>query len=194
MTDRGYLNLLSHLSRPQTTLPFKTIQASIAHYLAHVQPSPTPLAATVVSSPFFQKSPTHAKLDGLVTAFRHAVHIKVKLIKDEPGGLFTRGTSARVGEWSAEVLKGLQGGMSLLRLSCCTGILQGLEDWEEDLKAKAGRMRRRVEEELVLALAEVMDLIAATSSAGWEMEFPHESQFTSDGGVSGLIISVSAKF
>lgn len=194
MTDRGYLNLLSHLTRTQTTLPLKTIQASIAHYLAHILPSPTPLAATVVSSPFFLKNVSYAKLDGLVVAFRHAVHIKMKLIKEEPRGLFTRGTNARVAEWSAEMLKGLQGGQSLLRLACYAGLLQGLGDWEEELKAVESRMRRRVEEELVVALAEVMDLFTAASSTGWEKEFSHDSHLQVEEGMVQCVYLLQAEF
>jgi hypothetical protein len=181
MTDRGYLNLLSHLTRSSTNLPLQTIQGSIAHYLAHIHPSPTPLAATVVSSPFFRHA-SYERLDGLATALRHAVHVKVKALNDEPGGVFTRSVSARVASWTGEVSNGLQGAVPLLRLTCYTGLVQGLEDWDGELKAKDGAMRRRVEEEFVVALAEVMDQLTATSSTGWEKEFTREAKMQNDEG------------
>ena len=181
MTDRGYLNLLSHLNRPQTTLPLATIQASIAHYLAHIQPSATPLAATIVSSPFF-RSANHAKLSALLTAFRHAVHFKIKVLKDEQSNVFVRGLSARTTDWVGGVLAGLQGGQALLRLACCSGLLQGLEDWEKELRARDCRMRRRVEEELVVALAEMMDQFAPNTRTTWEKEFGSGSQLQAEEG------------
>ncbi|KAI0345822.1 hypothetical protein BDW22DRAFT_1353428 [Trametopsis cervina] len=192
MTDRGYLNLLSHLARSSTTLPLSTIQGSVAHYLAHINPSPTPLAATVVGSPFFRRA-SHIKLDGLATAFRHGVHLKMKVLKDEPGGVFTRRLGARLADWVAEVLKGLQGGFSLLRLTCYTGLLQGLGDWEHELKAKDGQMRRGVEEELVVALAEVMDQFTPDTSTGWEKEFKVESQVETEEGMLQLTFLITAR-
>lgn len=182
MTDRGYLNLLSHLTRPSTNLPLQTIQGSVAHYLAHIHPSPTPLAATVVSSTFFRHA-SHERLDGLVTAFRHAVHVKVKALKEEPGGVFTRSLHSRLSEWVREVLNGVQGGVPLLRLACYAGIVQGLQDWDSELKTKEGRTRAKVEEELVVALAEVMDHLMATSSAGWEKEFTRDAQIQTGEGM-----------
>lgn len=169
MADRGYTNLLSHLNRPTSTLPLSTIEASIAHYLAHIHPSATPLAGIVVSSPLFRLA-TYDFLDGLTVSFRHAVHIKVRELKREERGLFSRGLTTCTAEWVAEVLKGLQGGRSILRLACASGLLLGLADWEDDLKAKDGWVRRKVEEEVVIALAEVIDMDPSSSSP-WEREF-----------------------
>lgn len=167
--DRGYLNLVSHLSRHSTNLPLNTVLGSVAHYLARVQPSATPLAAIVISSPLFRPS-SFSDLDGLVTAFRHAVHLKIKVVDDEPSGLFSRGLTARVAEWIADVLKGLQGGHSVLRLACSAGLLHGMADREGGLKLKESTVRRKVEEELVVALAEVVEY-AISSSDAWEAEF-----------------------
>ncbi|KAJ3529486.1 hypothetical protein NM688_g7849 [Phlebia brevispora] len=177
MSDRGYFNLLAHLTRSTTSLPLSTAQAAVTHYLAHVQPTPTPLAASVISSAYF-RSTSYAKLDALQTAFRHAVHLKVKLLKDEKRGLFTLGLSARTATWIYEVLKGLEGGAALLRFGCASGLLLGLEDWEDELTARNSRMRRRVEEELVIALAEVMDFHTEPNSA-WEREFASDTEGTS---------------
>ncbi|EKM49498.1 uncharacterized protein PHACADRAFT_201209 [Phanerochaete carnosa HHB-10118-sp] len=165
--DRGYLNLVSHLNRHSTNLPLNTILGSVAHHLAYVQPSATPLAAIVISSPLFHTS-SYADLDGLLTAFRHAVHLKIKVVYDEPSGLFSRGLTTRVAEWVAEVLKGFQGGHSVLRLACCAGLLHGLADREADLKIKENFAGRSVEEELIIALAEVVEYASADP---WEAEF-----------------------
>lgn len=172
-----------------------------------MQPSPTPLAATVISSPLFRRASgygsgsgygngsvsgigigigigpgtgtgttagAHAKLESLSTAFRHALHLKVKALKTEAeqsGFIFGRGWKGRLAEWVQGVMKGLQGGEEMLRLSCYTGLLLGLGDWEVDLDAKESRMRRKVEEELVISLAEVMELYPHKTSLGWEHEF-----------------------
>lgn len=171
MADRGYINLLSHLNRAAATLPLETIQASIAHYLAHVQPLPTAFTAIVISSQLF-RALSLPKLEALSTAFRHGVHFKFKLLQDEPGGLFSRSMRGKLGEWVHSVLKGLQGGQTMLRLAAYDGLLLGLEDLESEVNAKEGRMRGKVEEELVVALAEAMDMYPLNaSSVGWEKEF-----------------------
>ncbi|OCH85759.1 hypothetical protein OBBRIDRAFT_762524 [Obba rivulosa] len=170
--DRGYFYLLSHLHRPATTLPLNTLQASIAHYLAHLQPSPTSLAGTLVSSPLFRVL-LYPRLDTLCTALRHALHIKAKLLKDEQG-IFVRSVNARAADWVKHVLEGFRGGHPVMRLVCAGGLLLGLEDLEGELHAKEGRMRARVEEEVVLALAEVIDTYTVQSSTGWEKDFSLE--------------------
>lgn len=183
MTDRGYINLLSHLNRPTTTAAFETIQASIAHYLANVQPLPTAFTAILISSQLFRVI-TLTKLQSLSTAFRHGVHIKVKQVQDtlEGGGLFSRSLKAQVGEWVYALLKGLQGGQTMLRLAAYDELLLGLEDWEHDLIVKESRMRGKLEEELVVALAEAMDMYPLNaSSVGWETEFKPNASYQSEG-------------
>ena len=186
MADRGYINLLSHLNRATTNLPIQTIQSSIAHYLAHVQPLPTSFTAIVISSQLF-RTLTLPKLESLSTAFRHGVHVRIKLLQGEPSGLFTRSLKARVGDWVYAVLKGLQGGQTMLRLAAFDGLLLGLEDWEAELNAKQTRMRGKVEEELVVALAEAMDMYPLNaSSVGWETEFMPNSVYQSEGIVNSF--------
>lgn len=197
-TDRGYYNLLGHLSRPTTVLPLQTIQASISHYLANVQPTPTPFVALVISSPLFQHSlpasssvPTssfpslssssvpapsklYAALQALSTSFRHATHLKITHLSSKPSTIFSRPFQSRVDEWVHAVLIGLQGGLPVFRLACACGLLLGLQDWEADLKLKEkeGKTRRKVEEEVVVSLAEVLDLYPYLSSAShWNSEF-----------------------
>ncbi|OBZ71176.1 hypothetical protein A0H81_08651 [Grifola frondosa] len=174
-TDRGYINLLRHLHRPTSTLSLPTLQASIAHYLAHLEPSPTPLSAAVLSSPLF-RAPTHARLDALATAFRHGAHIKVQLA-GAPARLFVRSVPAQAAEWVRAVRCGFEGGAALLRLVCAGGLLLGLGDLEEVLHMRERRVRREIEEEVVLALAEVIDTYAnENASAGWERDFQRESE------------------
>ncbi|THH31473.1 hypothetical protein EUX98_g2725 [Antrodiella citrinella] len=181
MTDRGYINLLSHLNQTTTTLPISTIQASVAHYLAHVQPLPTAFTAIVISSQLL-RALTLPKLEFLSTSFRHAVHFKLQLIQDEPNGLFSRSLKAKLEEWVYAVLKGLQGGQTMLRLAAYDGLLLGLEDVESEVKAKEGRMRGKVEEELVIALAEAMDMYPLNaSSVGWETEFMPNVMYQTEG-------------
>ncbi|KAL4244684.1 hypothetical protein ABKN59_010246 [Abortiporus biennis] len=190
MTDRGYTSLLSHLNKSSTNLPLATFQVSVAHYLAHIQPTPTPFAATVISSPYF-RSFNHPKLEALSTAFRHALHFKIKLIKKESTGMFSRSVRGRLGEWVIAVLKGLQGGEEILRLACCNGLLLGLGDWEGELAAKEIKFRVRVEEELVVALAEVMELHPYISPSGWESEFKQGSSVNRANVLSSALLLVS---
>jgi hypothetical protein len=171
--DRGYTNLLAHLNRPTTTLPYSTIQASIAHYLAHLSPSPTPLSATVVSSPLFHPY-SHAKLQALTTAFRHAVHVKRKLLKDQ-NGLFSPSVKSGLRDWVMATLKGLQGGQPIMRLACVGGVLMGLDDISPKVGLENEGWRRYVEDEAVVAMAEIMDIYLPTGD-GWEKGFQPETE------------------
>lgn len=172
-----YSNLLAHLQRPATSVALETIQGTLSHHLAHLS-LPTPLAASAVSAPLFLSHPlTLAKLDTLSTAFRHAVHIKYDLLTKEAEessvtkAIFTRGTRTRLGQWVDALIKGLQGGQPIMRLACTTGILMGINDFEK-LRSQKGP----AENEVVLSLAEVMDLfrsfqLSSSSSSEWEKEF-----------------------
>ncbi|TFK52398.1 hypothetical protein OE88DRAFT_1657649 [Heliocybe sulcata] len=174
LPDRGYTNLLSHLHRSSTSLSLDALRGSIAHYLANVQPSPTPLAASVISSPLFRPF-SHAKLVALSTAFRHAVHSKYQAIKKENDTIFRRSPKSRIMEWINATVKGAQGGQAMLRMVCYGGLLLGLEDVKKKIDGGAGR--EKVENEVVVALAEVMDLYTSMQSlAGWEKEFHPDSE------------------
>ncbi|KAJ8463872.1 hypothetical protein ONZ51_g9966 [Trametes cubensis] len=181
MSDRGYINLIRHLTRASSTLPLETLQASIAHYLARppipIPGSPTSLTATALGSPLFRIH-THARLSALALAFRHAVHLRVGVLKEEaeanPGGLLSRGVNvrAKLARWSKDVREGFKGSDAVIHLACASGLLLGLEDWETELqlKEKERRERAKVEEEVVIALAEVIDEYAREGS-GWEKDF-----------------------
>ncbi|KAI0373867.1 hypothetical protein BV20DRAFT_988973 [Pilatotrama ljubarskyi] len=181
MSDRGYVNLIRHLTRSTPTLPLETLQASIAHYLARPPlpnpGSPTPLVAAALSSPLFRPH-THATLSALALAFRHAVHLRVGVLKEEAekhnSSLLSRGVNvvARLARWTGEVREGFMGSEALVRLVCASGLLLGLEDWEAELamKEKEKKARTKVEEEAVLSLAEVVDEYAREGS-GWETDF-----------------------
>ncbi|KAI8986188.1 hypothetical protein BD414DRAFT_440834, partial [Trametes punicea] len=181
MSDRGYINLIRHLTRSTSNLPLDTLQASIAHYLARppvpVPGTSTPLVAAALGSPLFRPY-THAKLAALALAFRHAVHLRVGLLREEaerkPGGLLSRGVDvrAKLARWTREVREGFAGSEAVVRLACASGLLLGLEDWEADLrfKEKEAKRRGRIEEEVVIALAEVVDEYAREGS-GWEKDF-----------------------
>ncbi|KAH9841383.1 uncharacterized protein C8Q71DRAFT_803106 [Rhodofomes roseus] len=176
MADRGYFALLSHLYHPDTTLTLPVVQASIAHYLARLPQPPTSLSASVISSPLFQRF-SHAKLDALCTAHRHAVQAKVKLLQEDKGGVFSRGLHSRLGEWMKGVLEGFRGGHAVLKLACCGGLLLGLEDLERELHLGNGGVRGLVEEEIVLALAEVLDTYSYVPySTDWAKDYKSESE------------------
>jgi hypothetical protein len=178
MSSPGYANLLAHLHNPSTSLPLPTIQSALAHHLAKLSPLPTPLAASIVSSPLFSVHPfSHPKLQALFTAFRHATHLKYRDAKNVEkhqstvGAVFSRGTAARVKQWATAVLKGIKGGQPILRLACCGGLLAGLEDLKTAERLEIGRSQ--LEEEVIISVAESMDVYshASSNTGGWEAEF-----------------------
>ena len=91
--------------------------------------------------------------------------------------VFSLPIESKLSTWTRDILNGLQGGPSATRFSCLGGLLIGLEDLEREKAArKAGhttdpegkqdvdevvtarrRTRRKVEEEVIMALAEVME-------------------------------------
>src|SRR5882762_6878099 len=113
MADRGYINLLSHLSHPSTSLPLQSLTASISHHLSSkIIQTPTPLSAIIISSPFFAPPFSHPKLLAQFTAFRHAVHLKHKALVDDQttaalGTFFSSGIKVSLRDWVEDVLKGL---------------------------------------------------------------------------------------
>ena len=167
----SYTALLSHLHRPSSTSPppLPTLQGLIVHHLSQLTPSPTPLAAAIVSSPLFRPF-LFAKLDALSTSFRHAVHAKLRLLKEEPAGLFLTSLNARLENWSTSLLKGLEGGHAITRLACCSGLLLGLEDIVPKLQTRHPDVKSSVEDELILAFADVIDLFISSDSWGKQFQ------------------------
>jgi hypothetical protein len=187
--DRAYTNLLAQLHTTSPSLPLTTIQSALAHYLANLAPLPTPLAATAVSSALYLTQPfTNEKLQSFLTAFRHATHLKhrgtkeVAKTRSRIEGLFSRSLNGVINNWVTDVVKGIQGGHPMLRLSSLSGLLLGIHDLEvesENLPSQTqihlGNARSAVEGEIIIAFAEVMDAHssrpASGSSSGWESEF-----------------------
>ena len=101
--------------------------------------------------------------------------------------VFGRTLRTALDQWVTEVLKGLQGGHAVLRLASCTGLLLGVEDVKiggSDMKGiDLSNARFVVEDEIVVAVAEVMDAYAygfGSSSSNdieeWEKEFQPAGQ------------------
>ncbi|EIW81326.1 hypothetical protein CONPUDRAFT_144146 [Coniophora puteana RWD-64-598 SS2] len=172
--ERGYVVLLTYLNRPSSnTPPLPTIQGLAAHYLAHLQPSPTPLAAALVSSALFRPF-SHAKLTALTTALRHAVHLKFKALDAEPSTLFTPGVGTRLRRWATAIIRGFEGGHAIVRLACCSGLLLGLEDVHKRLPPKQRDVKARAEDELVMIVADVIDVFY--SADPWGREFQPDTE------------------
>jgi hypothetical protein len=182
LSSSSYTALLSQLHRPTST-SLQTLQALVAHHLAQLAPSPTPLAAAVVSSPRFRPF-SFAKLDALSGAFRHAVHAKIQLLKHEPTDLFSLGLNARLANWLTALLKGFEGGHAITGLACCSGLLLGLEDVLAKLPAKRPDVKPGVEDRLILAFADVIDLFISSDS--WGKQF----QPITDGGGATFPLSI----
>jgi hypothetical protein len=173
---REYTILLSHLRKPSSSLPLSTHQSLISHFLAQT-PTPTPLTATVISSPLFRPF-SHAKLSTLITAFRHAVHLRLKALEEEERSIFTRGIPPRMAEWARGLTKGFKGGQAVIRFVCAGGILLGLKDLKEKLGTDpgGGSVRAKTEDELIIALTEIMELYGAPKDSAWEDEFQPETE------------------
>ncbi|KAI9509188.1 hypothetical protein F5148DRAFT_784784 [Russula earlei] len=190
---REYTILLTHLHRPSSSLPLSTHQSLISHFLAQTL-TPTPLTATVISSPLFRPF-SHAKLVTLVTAFRHAVHLRLKAIENEETTLFTRGIRPRMTEWVHGIVKGFKGGQAVIRFVCAGGILFGSEDLKSKLGADpgTGSVRAKTEDELIIALTEILDLYGAPKDSTWEKEFQPETERGELGALS-LALLFAAQF
>jgi hypothetical protein len=165
--------LLTHLQNKNPKLPIPTLLGALSHHLA-VDPSPAPLAAATVSSSFFLAQ-TNEKLQGLVSVFKHAVNAKHHALKKSheerwtiSKTIFSRTVQSGVDAWIVEVVEGFQGGRAVLKLSCLVGLLLGLKDLEH--------AQGYVEDEIVVALAEVIDAhTRAVKASDWEKEFqPYE--------------------
>ena len=113
------------------------------------------------------------------------MHLRIAVHKAEaeqsPGSILppSRGVNvvARLGRWIRATLEGFAGSAAVIRLACASGMVLGLQDWEAELKVavKESRGRAQVEEEVVLALAEVVDTYAKEGS-GWESDFKQSMQ------------------
>ncbi|KAH7870943.1 uncharacterized protein C8R40DRAFT_1072933 [Lentinula edodes] len=187
MSSHAYTNLLQHLHRAQPALPLETIQSALAFHIANHSLVPTPLAATAITSPLFLSYPfTLSRLQTLSNSFRHAIHLKFTLLSGPRFTFFERSISAHLAQWTKELIKGLQGGNPLLRLAAASGILLGLEDLRTQAKANSldvdsnssdlasqdpvpNATRAKVEDEVVIAFAEVMDQEGVGRE--WESEF-----------------------
>uniref|UniRef100_A0A0W0G7P3 Uncharacterized protein n=1 Tax=Moniliophthora roreri TaxID=221103 RepID=A0A0W0G7P3_MONRR len=176
----NYARFLRQLHQTESSLPILTIQAALAHHLANVQPLPTSLVATAITSKLFSHPFTLPTLQALQTAFRHALHLKYALVDNTRFaglGIFAPSVESRLNEWVGDVMKGLQGGHAVMRLAAGTGVLLGLEDMQEEKKLEV-YCRGKLEDEVVIALAEAMDLYKyeadAAGTVEWEKEFQRD--------------------
>jgi hypothetical protein len=192
MMDQAYRNLLTQLHNASPTLPLTTIQNALAHYLAHLSPPPTPLAASAVSAPLYIAQPfTNDKLQSLLTAFRHATHLKYRKKTEDLKNsstlknIFSKSLNAALSQWVDDIVKGIQGGHPVLRLSSLSGLLLGIHDLELEVKKHAAEghthtlhlasSKSAAEDELIVAVAEIIGTYSyglTTASPGrWENEF-----------------------
>jgi hypothetical protein len=153
---------------------------------------------------------TYDKLNTLSRSFRHAVHLKFTALSKEEAkrgrleGLFKQSLSSAMDTWVKDVVRGLQGGDPVLRLASCNGLLLGVEDVHQHAKNPNNSSssekeetrettpvrfdipgaRGLVEDEDIVALAEVMDAYAFSFASGasahgveeWEKEFQPAGQ------------------
>jgi len=81
-------------------------------------------------------------------------------------------------EWVRSLVKGFKGGQALIRFVSAGGILLGLGDLKGKLGADygSGSVRAKTEDELIVALTEIMELYGAPKDSAWEKEFQPETE------------------
>ena len=162
--NQEFQNLLMHLQQPSHKLETRSLAGAVAHSIATLPlPYPTTVAASVIASPRWNDS--NATL--LLAAFRQGVHTKRTMLNADPGSLLSPTRSTRFKQWTRGVYNGLKTGNVTLRGAALGGLLLGLEDVKDELDA--GLVRSRVEDEVVVAFAELFD--APNTGDNWEQEF-----------------------
>ncbi|TFK68447.1 hypothetical protein BDN72DRAFT_681562 [Pluteus cervinus] len=160
-TDPGYRALLDHLHTSELRVSLPTLQAALAQQLATTSPSPTPLTATVISSPIFSTEPfVYHRLHALSTAFRHAVHLRFRVLTDgkqhaQSSVFFRVSLRTELKQWVQAVVQGLQGGNPAIRTASCSGLLLGFEDLKAEFALELDCSV--VDDELLVGLASVLD-------------------------------------
>ena len=81
-------------------------------------------------------------------------------------------------EWVRGLVKGFKGGQAVIRFVSVGGILLGLDDLIKKLSADlgSGSVRAKVEDELIVALSEIVELYGAPKDSAWEKEFQPETE------------------
>ncbi|KAG5638156.1 hypothetical protein H0H81_001541 [Sphagnurus paluster] len=165
--------LLTHLQNPNPKVDLSTLSAALAHHLTVEVPGPISLAAATVSSPFFLAyPPTNERLQALVTTFQHAAQLRHKALVKKAGvgwslsrAIFSESVEKGLRNWAHAVIRGMQGGRGVIRLACSVGLLLGITGLQ-----RSGFTDGRVEDEIIISLAEVMDDFSA-QTGDWEKEF-----------------------
>ena len=170
--NQEFQNLLIHLQQPSSKLEIRSLAGAVSHYIATLPlPYPTTVAASVIASPRWNDS----NVIILLTAFRQAVHTKRTILSAEPGSFLSPTRSTRFKHWTRGVYDGLKGGGVTLRGAALGGLLLGLEDVKKELDA--GLVGSRIEDEVVVAFAELFD--APSTGDDWEQEFRPSTKSTS---------------
>ena len=171
LEDRQYLNLLSHLRRPSSSLPVETLRSTLPYYLSKLSiEHVTTLTATVLASGYWLPvSVERAPILG--TVFQHALLLRHKNIEEEKNNSFlslSRSIRSQLNSWIEAVLKGASSGDLLLRLYIYGGVISGakqLELIDEDLNS----MDSRTQSAFVTVTAEL--LANEAPRARWNQEF-----------------------
>ena len=81
-------------------------------------------------------------------------------------------------EWLRDLFKGFEGGQTLIRFVSAGGILLGLDDLKNKLGADpgSGSVRAKTEDELIIALTEIMEIYGAPKDSALEKEFQPETE------------------
>ena len=150
----------------------QTMAVILSHFLTHT-PHPTPpLASTIISSPLFRPF-SHAKIVTLVTAFKHAVNLRLMALQDEETTLFTRAYGLGWPNGSVAWSRAPKASKPSFDSSPL-----GLDDLKDKLSAdtESGSVRAKTEDELIVALTEIMELYGAPKDSAWEKEFQSETE------------------
>lgn len=175
--DRAYTNLLEHLNHPKPSISLDVVFSSVPYYLSQLAlPHPTQLTAFFISSTLWKRL-TLGQLKAIIATFRTAVHLKHVEIQ-KSGKWFLQSPQQQLAEWMNAVLKGISRGNPQLKFAMLGGMLVAFHELGDD--AISVWKRDRIQRQVVLACAELMETVSDTADP-WEQEFSStpDSQFRS---------------
>ncbi|KAG8816498.1 hypothetical protein FRC17_000303 [Serendipita sp. 399] len=163
--DGDHINLLLHLQKSPKELHPGVFYSLVQQLSTLPLPFTTTLTASVIASPAWDES----NLTTLLLAFRQTFRSKVeKLLESSATGLsLAPSASWKLRGWLGSLCSGARVGPSRTRIAVLSGLIIGAEECKEQLNA--GGARAKIEDELVVAVADYLGKTKPEDS--WSSEF-----------------------
>ncbi|KAH9979211.1 hypothetical protein BJV77DRAFT_1062687 [Russula vinacea] len=106
------------------------------------------------------------------------------------------GVRPRTAEWIRGLVKGFKGGQALIRFVSAGGILLGLDDLKNKLGADpvSGSVRAKTEDELIIALTEIMEIYGAPKDSAGRRSFSQRLNMANSVDALSLCLLFAAEF